>query len=1006
MNLLDLVVNIKAEDQASSKIEGISSKAVTLGSAIGTTLGSLASAGIQKAAGAIIDFGKESIQTGMNFDSAMSQVAATMGLTTADIGDLTACAKEMGATTAFSATEAAKGLNYMALAGYSSEDAIKTLPTVLNLAAAGGMELASASDMVTDAQTALGLSLEDTTKMVDQMAKTSSKSNTSVSQLGDAILTVGPNAKVLAGGTKELNTVLGLLADNGIKGSEAGTKLRNMIMSLSAPTDTAAKTMRDLGVSATDAEGNMRPLEDIMRDFNDAFAEMTQEEKTQALNKIFNKTDLAAVNSLLDTSVDRWQELGDAIEDSAGSAEKMAQTQLDNLAGDVTLLQSALEGVQIELAAGATPALREMTQIGSEGLSKMAEQLRNGDLTGGFVTLGQTVANVASVFLQALPSMVDAGMKMLFGFIQGFGEGLPVVIPSIIQAVLGIVDALIANIPLVINAGLQIVIGLVEGIIGAIPVIVAAIPQLITTIVQALVSSVGVIIQAGIQLLSALIDAIPIVIPTIIAAIPSIIQALVSALMQGIPQLIAGAIQLFTAILIAVPQIIAVLVPMIPQIIMALVEALASSGAILIDAFVNIFSQLPAAISEPLMAVGQFFMDTFNLIASIVMPIVETIGGGIAWLADTMGTILGPAIDAVGGLFGTVADGIGMAWDFITGKTAESSAETADTAKTNIQDMSDSVSGSVSNMESDMAGSLDNMLSNSQSTFPEIYSVGSSNIENLYADGANSFSNFNSEGSANITDLSGTVNSETSNMASTTASNIDSMQSSFTKGMNKMQSDGTNSMNNLTKNVSSSAKEMESSINSSFNNISKITSNAFKGIATDAESQMKATSQAVTSSMNDATNTITQATSKMTSSMQSGCKSMTSTWSSMKFSTPHIPLPHFSVSGRLDPNVPSVPSFSVSWYKQGAILDGATIFGMMGNKLLGGGEAGKEAVLPIDKLKDYVRDGVRAEMNESAIEKNFIFNITVNSKADAFDAGRKIAESIYTEMQRMELNYA
>lgn len=141
MSLLDLVVTISAEDKASTQIQGLSTRAVAMGSAIGTTVGGLVSAGVQKAADAVIEFGKESIETGMTFDSAMSQVAATMGVTTADIQDLTNTAKEMGATTSFSATEAAEALNYMALAGYDSETSMSMLPNVLNLAAAGAMDL-------------------------------------------------------------------------------------------------------------------------------------------------------------------------------------------------------------------------------------------------------------------------------------------------------------------------------------------------------------------------------------------------------------------------------------------------------------------------------------------------------------------------------------------------------------------------------------------------------------------------------------------------------------------------------------------------------------------------------------------------------------------------------------------------------------------------------------------------------------------------------------------------
>lgn len=330
--------------------------------AVGNILANMA----MNALNAIGDFISDSIQTGANFDKAMSQVAATMGVTVGEIQDLQEFAQQMGASTAFSATQAAEALNYMALAGYDSQKAMAALPNVLNLAAAGNIDLARASDMVTDAQSALGLSFDELETFVDQLAKTSSKTNTSVEQLGDAILTVGGTAKILSGGTTELNAVLGILANNGIKGAEGGTALRNILLSLSSPTEKAAEELDRLGVSVFDAEGNMRPLIDIMGDFNKALGSMTTEERTQAIATIFNARDLKSVNALLDTQVSDWNAIADAIDNAQGAAQAMADTQLDNLAGDVTLFQSALEGLQINIFHGIEPALRFFVQAITE----------------------------------------------------------------------------------------------------------------------------------------------------------------------------------------------------------------------------------------------------------------------------------------------------------------------------------------------------------------------------------------------------------------------------------------------------------------------------------------------------------------------------------------------------------------------------------------------------------------------------------------------------------------
>lgn len=265
------------------------------------------------------------IKVGSQFESGMSQVAATMGMTKAEIQGgskefkkLEAAAREMGATTQFSATQASEALNYIALAGYDADDAVKLLPKTLNLAAAGGLELGYATDIVTDAMSALGLEIKDADSFIDQMAKTSQKSNTNVGQLGEAILTVGGTAKDLAGGTVELNTALGILANNGIKGAEGGTKLRNVIMSLTAPTNTAAKAMDSLGITAFDAEGNMRPLQDVFKDINLEMANMTTQEKKEWLNTVFNKQDLAAVSGLLAANAVNIDDISTALEAAGG----------------------------------------------------------------------------------------------------------------------------------------------------------------------------------------------------------------------------------------------------------------------------------------------------------------------------------------------------------------------------------------------------------------------------------------------------------------------------------------------------------------------------------------------------------------------------------------------------------------------------------------------------------------------------------------------------------------
>lgn len=627
-------------------------------------IGNIAADAIKEIVNQLIQFGIESIKAGMEFDKAMSQVAATMGVSKDEIQELDAFAQEMGATTAFSATEAAQALNYMALAGYDAETSMSMLPTVLNLAAAGNFDLARASDMVTDAQSALGLSIEETTVMVDQMAKTSSKTNTSVEQLGDAFLTVGGTAKNLKGGTAELAEVLGLLADNGIKGSEGGTALRNMILSLTAPTDVAAAQMEELGLAVFDAEGNMRSMPDIMADLGDALDLLTQAERINAISNIFNKRDLKSVEALLGTTAERYEEVAAAIDDAAGSAQKMADTQLDNLAGDITLLQSATEGFQISLERSLDPALRGVAQTASEAFSGMKEAWDNSMSEGNFVGAGATVSralvSIVSSMIAQIPQFVKAGTELIGGLVIGFVQALPSLITTII-------DAVLQSIPAFIEGAINVVIGIVEALPSIITSLVDAIPTIIDSIVEALVSSIDVLIQGFVQLFLAVVQALPQIIIALVEAAPTIVTAIVSGLLQSIGALITGFVQLFLAFIQALPQIIVLIVEAIPQVIEAIVKTIVGGAPKLLNSAVKIFtsfiSGITSMVPQILSNVGGFVTDILNKLGEMPGKVIEIggniveglwngIGDMVGWLGSKITGFCSDALGAIKNFFG------------------------------------------------------------------------------------------------------------------------------------------------------------------------------------------------------------------------------------------------------------------------------------------------------------------------------------------------------------------
>lgn len=689
------------------------------------TFGSKFSAGVKTAAAvgaaaigaattAVSGFAASSVSAGMNFDSSMSQVAATMGTTVDQIQDLRDFAQEMGSTTAFSATEAADALNYMALAGYDADTSMQMLPNVLNLASAGGIDLASASDMVTDAQSALGLTMEETSAMVDQMAAASSKSNTSVSQLGEAILTIGATASNMAGGTQELSTVLGALADNGIKGAEGGTHLRNMLLSLQNPTEQASATLDELGIAVYDSEGNMRSMIDIVGELQTATADMDQQSKDAVVSGIFNKTDLAAVNALLNTSTERFDELGSAIEDSQGAAQAMADTQLDNLSGDITLFKSALEGAQIAVSDQLTPSLREFVQFGSNGLSELTAAFQEGGISGAMSAFGDILADLVGMIGEKLPDIVNAGTELLGSLVEGIiqnlptlataameiitnlatglAQNLPTLIPTITEILLQVTTIIIENLPTIIEAGMQLFQGLVEGLVAAIPVIVDALPGLIDTIISTLIESMPLIMDGALTMFMAIVDALPDIISAITEALPQIIDSIVSFLTSdGLPQILEGAITMLMGIVEAIPSIISAIASNLPTIITTIITGLVGalpqilSAAVsmlngIIDAIPEIISSLASNIPTIIDAIVTSLSAGLSAIKTVGVNLISGLWNGISdkaqWLYSQITNLGNTVVSKVKSLFGInspskvfaeiggyLAEGLGEGWN-------------------------------------------------------------------------------------------------------------------------------------------------------------------------------------------------------------------------------------------------------------------------------------------------------------------------------------------------------
>ena len=675
------------------------------------TLGGLAkvsTAAIAGAGSALAGLGAYAVKVGSEFESSMSQVAATMGMTTEEIHNgseayetLATAAKNAGATTKFTATQAADALNYLALAGYDAATSAEVLPSVLNLAAAGGLELAYASDLATDAMAALGIeaSADNLTQFGDQMAMASSKANYSVAQLGEAILTVGGVAKGLAGGTVELNTALGVLANRGIKGAEGGTALRNIIQSLTAPTDKAADAMKSLGVSAFDAEGNMRPLNEVFKDFNMSMEGMTQAEKKTVLSEIFNRQEMAAAENLLAGCGEEFDNLAEAIANSDGAMQNMADVQMDNLKGQITLLQSAVEGLgvtfyenvngKIKDAVSATAGyvselnavmnaafadteneenVKQVTKALTElGYSAEEAQAMVGTGMGGVVSsLGGILAQAMADIANAAPAMLDAGVQLIASFLQGIQENGDSLAAGALSIVGTLAEGIAELLPMVADTAASLAVSLADGLTESLPNIIPVAIETISTLVENLTENANTIIDAGIQIIIALGEGLIAALPQLIETVPQIVINIANVINDNAPKLVDTALYLITRLAVGLVQAIPTLVVNIPKIIEAIVAAFMAfqwlnlgkqlidgvangvkkAGESMATAAKNAFSKFKAKITgsevaTELKSIGKYIID----------GIVGGIKNSLSKIANVAGKIKDTLLSKLKGLF-------------------------------------------------------------------------------------------------------------------------------------------------------------------------------------------------------------------------------------------------------------------------------------------------------------------------------------------------------------------
>ena len=563
-----LAIKDTAYKQGLKDAEGNASSSTSKIGGAFKTVGKVAKTAMAAGSAAAAAFTKTSIDSGMNFDTAMSQVAATMGTTVDKIENVKAKAEEMGRTTKYTATEAAEGMNILAQAGLSADEQISGIGTVLNLASAGAMSLEESASYTAGAVKGFGDSMGNASYYADLMAKGATLANTDVRGLGEAFSGSAATAKNYGQAADSVTLSLLRLAEQNVTGSEASTALNRAMADLYTPTDDASKALNQLGVSAYEANGDAKDFNDLVDELNGSLQGMTAEQKNNALATIFTTQGLQAFNKMTASSDATVQKFWKGIQDSSGSAAQQAATQLDNLKGDITLLSSATEGLElgfyntfsgtirgaIKGVTSEVSGLAEAMESGgiSGALSKLAQDAINfsgqlpgltkigGDLINGLISsvtqnsgsittaVGQLLNNLASTISTGLNVFTSVGVNLLTTIASGMTQGIPTFLGKALPMLAQFTESLRSNAGKLINAGLTLIQNIAQGLINSIPVLIAYVPTIITNLAGIINDNAPKILATGVTIITNLAIGLVRAIPLLIANLPKIITAIVS----------------------------------------------------------------------------------------------------------------------------------------------------------------------------------------------------------------------------------------------------------------------------------------------------------------------------------------------------------------------------------------------------------------------------------------------------------------------------------------------
>lgn len=986
-------------DNSLEEVESSAKKADDGFTMFKATLANLAADAIMRAVDGIKNLVGNVIELGQNFTSTMSEVSAISGATGEDFEKLEACAREYGATTVFSASNAAEALKHMSLAGWDADQSTSALGGVLNLAAASGMELGAASDMVTDYLSAFAMEAGDAAYFADLLSYAQSHSNTTAEALGEAYKNCAANLNAAGQDVETVTSLLEGMANQGYKGSEAGTAMAAIMRDITNGMKDGAIKIGETSVAVMDAQGNFRDLTDILTEVEAATNGMGDAERAVALSSTFTADSTKGLNLILNEGMDNIAGYEEELRGASGSAEEMANIMNDNLSGDVAAMNSAFEELGLKIYDALESKLRAGVQFITNGVIPAIEWLGGHipEVTIAVSGLGAVIAAMNWGTISSKIAMVKGALVKLAAALGG------VSLPAIaIIAVITAVALAFTNLWKNNEEFRNKITAIWDGI-------KAKFDEFGQGIVDRL-NALGFEFEDITEVMKAVWDGFCEVLAPIFEGVFQQISNILNEaldILTGLFDIFAG---IFTGDWDMVWQGVQEVFGAVWDFVVATFENWISTFTSLADTVLGWFGTDWETVWTN---VKTFFSDTWNAISSFFSGILTGIK---TFFTDTWNAIVSFFSGILSGIYSSVTgtmteihDTFTNIWDSITGFLSGAWETIKNIVTVGIMAVKEIISAAFQIITLPFRFIWENCKDTVLSIWETIKSVIGEKIDAVKEKITTVTTAISNVASAAWNAISSTASSLWEGIKGTIGSKIDAAKekvSTATSAITSVASSAWSSVSStasslwstISSTVSSKISAASSAVSSATSTITSVASSAWSSVSSTASSQWESIRSTISSKLSSAKSTVSSLMSGITSTMSSGLSSALSTVSgkfssiystisskmsaardavgnaisalkskfNFSWSLPHLKLPHVSISGSFSINPPSVPHFGISWYKDGGILTRPTIFGAAGNNLLAGGEAGAEAVVPLATLWDKLETMITSVFNTAS----------------------------------------